>query len=196
MSQLDCMNSNFDINTIIEVNDVTDLKNLSEYLDFAIKTTIHKHIPNVTEEQEKKLAAAILKDYMNGTEDVFTRKYGIRNFVNRIGYDKIKNLLIKTLLEKDSKRIISKKQPDSYGAECASYVTCSLYHGLEQNESWIKSQIPTFIDVYIEDSYGKTSEEKTKMEQFCYGNETSTKALEKLNNKMNQREVILLAKIA
>lgn len=196
MSQLDYMNLNFDINTISEVNNVTDLKNISEYLDFAIKATIYKQIPNVTEEQEKELAASILKDYMNGSEQVFTRKYGIRNSIKRIGYEKIRNLLLKTLLEKDSKRLFAQRPPKNYAEECASCVTCSVYYQLSGNDGWLKSNIPTFIDVYVEDSYGKTSEEKMKMEQFCYGNEMSTKALEFLNNKMNKKEVIVLAKLA
>lgn len=196
MSQLDCMNSNFDIESIPGFNNVEGLNDISEYLDFAIASTIRREVPNITEVKEKELAATILKNYMDGTNVAFTNKYNIKNNIEKIGIERIKTLLLKTLLEKDSRRLLEKTVPESFAEQCASYVTSSVYYQIDTNEEWIRNNIPTFIDVYVEDSYGKTHEAKVEMAEMCYGNNMIIKALENLDNKMSKDHAKSLVKIA
>lgn len=183
------MDSNFDITSIPCFDNLNGLKDISSYMDFGIKKTIHKQIPNITLEMEIYYAKIILKQYMNGDSNSFTSQYNIRNNIGKIGRAKIISLLLKTLIEKSeySKRVLHRLNPQDFGEECAYYVTDIAYYGQldnESNQNWIQSNIESFIDIYVDECYGLTPEGKMQREEMCYGNTLTTKALEQLNLEM------------
>lgn len=188
MLKMEYMDQSFNIQNNPCFNNIDGLKDISDYLDFAIFSTIHKQIPNVTEQKEKELAAILLKNFMLGDARAFTSQYNIRNNIKIIGFEKIKYLLVKTLIEKDeiNKRILHKLVPQDYYDECATFLTNVAYSGsLEQQDSWISVNIPVFIDVYVEEMYGKNIEDKAQREQLSYENSITSKALDNLNLEMS-----------
>lgn len=192
MLELEYMDPNFDIKNNPSFNNIDGLKDISSYIDFSIKSTIHKQIPNVTPDEEKYYAKVILKRYMNGDKQSFTSQYGIRDNIEKIGQDKIEFLLLKTLIEKDefNRRVLHRLTPQDFYDECAGYITNIVYSGqLEANKQWIKGNLGTFIDVYVEEYYGKPVEDKSQREEMCYGNNLTTKALEQLNLEMKLEQI-------
>ena len=188
------MDPNFDITGIPCFNNIDGLTDISNYLDFGISSTIHKQFPNITLESEKNYAKIILKKYMNGDSSLFTRKYGIRHNINQIGQEKIKNLLLKTLIEKGevNRRILHRLTPQDFSDECADYITTITYCGQldeAKNKVWIKDNMTTFIDIYVDECYGKSPDQKAEREEMCYGNPFTTKALEQLNLEMNLNRI-------
>jgi len=192
MPEFDYINPNFDIENMPCFNNVDGLKDISQYLDFALSSTIKKQIPNVTENYEKKLATDILNRYMNGETVAFTKKYNIRNNMNKIGRERIKNLLLKTLIEKYeyNTRVLHKLNSNDFNDQCATYVTSVAYNGeLDENTDWIQNCIPCFIEMYIEDGYGKSMEVKNHREDLCYDDSIAIKALEQLNLEMSLNRI-------
>lgn len=184
------MDSSFDITSLPCFNNVDGLKDISSYIDFGISSTIHKQFPNITPESEKNYAKIILKEYMNGDPRIFTNKYGIRQNIQKIGSERIKSLLLKTLIEKGevNRKILHRLTPQDFGDECADYITTITYYGQldeEENKVWIKDNIATFIDIYVDECYGKSPDQKAEREELCYGNSVTTKALEQLNLEMS-----------
>lgn len=188
MLKMEYMDQSFDIQNNPCFNNIDGLKDISDYLDFAISSTIRKQYPNVTEQQERKFAVTILENFMLGNANAFTSQYNIRANMRIIGLEKIKFLLIKTLIEKDAmnKRILHKLIPENYYDECAEYLTNVAYSGgLDQQEEWIRTSIPAFVDVYVKEVYGKDNEDKKQREDICYENIANSKALEQLNLEMS-----------
>ena len=188
MLNYDYMEPTFDIMNIPCFNNVDGLKDISQYLDFAISSTIYKQKPNVTMEQEKKYAATILKGFMSGDLAAFTSQYNIRKNMQKIGPEKLKALLLKSLLETQAynERVLHQLSAASFKDQCANYITESAYNGqLKENESWIMSNIPSFIDMYIEDRYREGIDKKEQLEAICYSNPKTLRAVEQLNLQMH-----------
>lgn len=192
MLEFQYMDPNFDVTNMPCFNNVDGLKDISCYLDFGIKSTIHKQIPNITPEAEKYYAKIILKKYMDGDKVSFTSQYGIRQNVDKIGYEKIKALLLKTLIEKGeyNRRVLHLLTPQNFEDQCADYITNIIYSGqLEANEDWILGNIGSFIDIYVNECYDLSPELKDQREELCYGNSVTTKALEQLNLEMKLNSI-------
>lgn len=187
----DYTNPNFDISAIEGFNNIDGLGGISSYMDFAISSTIHKQIPNVDVETEKMHAKNILHRYLQGDNCAFTSTYAIRSNMNTITPQKIKELMIKSLIELDAynQRVLHQLQPKDYIGECATYVTSVIASGqLEQIQPWIDQNIDTFIDSYITSRYKEDEQRKQQMEAMAYSIPTHEKALEKLNLEMKLNE--------
>lgn len=188
MLEYQYMEPNYSVTNIQAFDGVNGLTEVSNYIDFGIKKTIHKQIPNITPEAESYYAKIILKNYMRGDATSFTSQYGIRSNIRLIGQDKVKYLLIKNLIEKHeyNQRVLHKLVPETFGDECAAYITTVACQGnLDQNEDWIMANIDAFIDEYVDDTYGLPRESKDQREMMCYQNPQSTLALNKLNLEMS-----------
>lgn len=194
MLEYEYMNPNFDIEKNPCFNDINGLKDISNYIDFGIAYTIHKQIPNIALESEKDYAKVILKEYMKGNPSMFTKDYGIRKNINKIGYEKIKSLLLKILIEKGkvNRRILHRLNPQDFNDECADYITEITYCGQldkEENQNWLKNNMAIFIDIYVDECYRSKPEDKTQREELCYGNSVTTRALEQLNLEMSLNRI-------
>ena len=184
----DYTSPNFDITNIPDFNGITGLIDISKYLDFSISTTIRKQLPNINEYQEKELAKEVLNGYMSGNNNAFTSKFEIRHQIVRIGRDKLVFLFLKTLIEKwnYSETILRKLIPTDTPEEYSKFVSDMVYSGkTDSYKQWISDNISTFIDIYVQESYGKTSEQKKQLEELCYANPTTTRTLEQLNLEMS-----------
>lgn len=186
--KFDYMNPNFDITRVPDFNGVTGLIDISQYLDFSISTTIRKQIPNIDEYKEKEYAKEILNGYMHGNNNAFTSKFGIREQIIKIGRDKLVFLFLKTLIEtwNYSEIIFRKLAATNTSEEYSKFVSEVVYSGkLDLYKEWIGTNISTFIDIYVQQSYGRTLEEKKQLEELCYSNPTTTRTLEQLNLEMS-----------
>lgn len=196
MQEFQFMTPEFRVENSPNFNDIYGLIDISQYLDFAISQTIHKQIPNVTEEQERYYATMILNNYMSGYNHAFTSQYGIRGNISEIGRDKIQSLLLKTLIEKDeyNKRVLHKLRSQDYGDNCAEYINSVINNGrLDEQIDWVITNIPVFINIYIQEVYGLSVENKKHREQLCHESYFSNLSLEKLNlemslNRLGQRK--------
>lgn len=182
------MNPDFNIKDNPNFNDIYGLIDISQYLDFAISQTIHKQLPNVTKEQEKYYATMILNNYMSGDDGAFTSQYGIRGNIREIGRNKIQSLLLKTLIEKDeyNKRVLHKLNSSDFKDNCAEYINHIINNGrLDEQIDWVINNIPIFIDIYIQEVYGLSIENKRHSEQLCRESYFSNQSLEQLNLEMS-----------
>lgn len=191
---LDYINQNFDVESMPNFNNVDGLKAISSYLDFAISSTIRKQIPNITPEGEKYYAKIILENYMNGDARAFTSQHNIRSNVIAIGQERIKSLLLKTMIETGeyNRRVLHQLVPQDQNSEIANVVTNIVYSGQideEENRSWMQSNIESFIEVYVDECYGKPDDIKDQREELCYGNDMTRRALEQLNLEMSLNRI-------
>lgn len=189
MEYLEYMDQNFDIRSIEFFDKFNGLKEIENYLDFAISTTIRRQIPDITPQKEKACAIELLNKYIFGADKpVFTRQYNVRNNMNAISYKQIKNLFVKMLVEKTAydRRVGHKLVATEYKDQCAQYVTEVAASGqLDQISDWINSNITTFIEIYVDERYKKDEFVKNNMESASYENPLTNKAIEKLNLEIN-----------
>lgn len=188
---LDYTNSNFDISTIEGFNNIDGLAGISNYMDFALSSTIHKQKPNIDIETEKMYAKDILKRYLQGDPVAFTSTYGIRGNMRQVSKKKIQDLLIKSLIELDAynKRVLHQLGPNNYIGECAQYVTSVVASGqLDQIQPWINDNMNTFVENYINTRYKEDMDMKRQIEDVAYSIPDNSKALEQLNLEMKLNE--------
>jgi len=182
-------NFNFNIEEIPSFNNTDSYDELSMYLDFACHTTIKRQMPNIDPESESNYARQLITNYMMGDTDSFTRQFGIRQNVNKIGRDKIRGILISNMIEKEAFNLEQRKllNATEYPDQCARYITqitASGYLNDGTNYAWITENIETLIDSYIKMKYERGEEARTKYQYYASKNPHTQKALEQLNLEM------------
>lgn len=181
---------NFDITTIPSFNSIEGFIEISNYLDFALSTTIHRQFPNITPEGEKYYAAEKIKLFINQEDvTVFSRQFGIRDNVIKIGKDKIKFLICKHLIELHAYnvRINHMLNPTQFIDQAAQYVAQQVASSnLSEIDYWIDQNINIFIDSYISKQY--KSAEKKQLEVNALQHPVCSKALEQLNLELHLQQ--------
>ena len=186
------MNTNFDITMIECFNNLDGLQEISNYLDFALHTTIRKQLPNISEEDEVKYANVILQRYLNGDKNSFTSNYNIRGNMEKVGTDKLRFLLYKSLIERNAynERVLHMLSPTEYIDQCCAYVSSETAKGnLDKLQDWLKQNETYFIESYSEFSYKKSNEIKQNSYAIALENPDCSKALEQLNLEMGLKSM-------
>lgn len=183
--------TNFDITNIEHFNSVDGLIEISNYLDFALSTTIHKQLPNISREQEKWYAAEKLKLLsIDGIEKNFSRDFNIRTNISKIGRDKIKFLICKYLIERQAynERVAHMMIPTEFIDQAAQYLTEQVRIGnFDQIQDWINQYMGNFIDSYISSQYN--SDMKEQFSAMALENPNCAKALTQLNLEMSLNQI-------
>lgn len=192
---VDYTNPNFDITEYIGRNCVDNLKNISDYLNFAIKSTILKQIPNISKEKEVNMANKILKNYFSGNDSVFTRKDNIRNNIKKIDKKRLFDLFIKTgIIQKEinckRNHLLADK---TFDQKCVTWITSEMYFGqydnvineLEVNHNLLD----ILIDYYIVLFYNTDEYYQELFENMILSNSETNKALINLNISMCECEI-------
>ena len=183
----------FNINEFLEYNNTEYLKEISNYLDFALNTTIQKIYPNKTEEEYKELAKKTFIDYLiQNNNFAFTRQFNIRSNILAIDAKKIIFLLIKSMLisyvyNKDVCHLLNNT---TYLEECADYITDIVYQGrLDQIDYWIVENLSVLIENYIDMVYLRDNQTKSSYEYLIQKNPKTKRALEQLNLEMHLEQI-------
>ena len=183
----DYMNPNFDIMEYIGRDSVDNLKNISDYLNFAIKSTILKQMPNISKEEEQKMAEKVLKLYLVNTNFAFTRKDNIRANMEQIGKKRLFDLIMKSALEKKAFNIRVRHllADQTYQDQCVTWITNQINAGsydsiislLQSNPDMLNSLIENYIDL----SYNVAEETKSNYNDIAWSEPLTEKALNNLN---------------
>lgn len=187
---MDYTDKNFDITNIECFDNGYGLIEISNYLDFALSTTIRKQLPNITIEQEKGYATKILKSYViDGSSHYFTRDFNIKNNIKKIGKDKVKFLICKHLIECQAynESILHMMQPTEFIDESAQSLTVQVSKGnFDQIEDWIDKNMGAFIDDYVSSYY--KSDIKKQLNEIALEHPICNEALTQLNLEMSLRQ--------
>lgn len=185
-------NNNFDITTINNFNNLDGLDEISNYLDFGINSTLQKHLPHTTEDDKKRLAVTMLESFMNGDPTKFTNDFRIRENILKIGKNKIKFLLCKSLIEKNAynKRVLHMLSPSEYIDQCADYISQIIAAGeFDKIQDWIDINLSHFINEYASFKYNKKEETKEHYNNIALENPVCERALEQLNLEMHLNQI-------
>lgn len=184
---MDYTNPNFDIMTYIERDSVDNLKQVSDYLNFAMKSTILKQMPNISKEEEQKMAEKILKMYLTNNNFAFTRKDNIRNNMEQIGKNRLVNLMIKSAIEKKAynNRVVHLLADRTYQDQCVTWITSQINAGsyesvidtLQSNPDMLSS----LIENYVQLSYNVPEEIKDNYSEIALTESQTERALNNLN---------------
>lgn len=184
----DYTNPNFDIRTIEGFDNIDGLKEISSYLDFALSTTIHTQLPKVDIKSEKMYARKLLENFFNNDTHAFTRNYRIRENMNYITSNKVRNLLLKSLIERYaySQRICHMLSATTTIDQYAEYATNMIASGkLDDINTWITGNLSIFIEDYVNTRYKEDNNLKKDYETIAYSIPNTNKALEQLNLEMH-----------
>lgn len=178
---------NFDIEEFMGKDNIGSLNNISTYLDYSINTTITKQIPNIDEETEKLYAKQILNNYFRGDRNSFTSKNNIRNNVAKIGYQRLINLFIKAMIEKQAYNVTVKHMLNTN--DYPAYITNMISRGHYSDIiTWLTSNtenIEEAISNYVDLIYRKDIELKSNLEYITIKDYETNKAMEQLNLEMS-----------
>ena len=186
------MDENFDISNIECFNNTDGLLEIGNYLDFAISTTIHKQMPGIQEKEERTYAATLLKNYLNSDNASFTRSYNIRGNISKIGKDRIRFLMYKSLIEQYAvnQRVNHLLNPTEYIDQCAQYITNIVASGkFNEIQDWLQQNMDAFIDEYTRFRYRQDPYQKQNYEQIAIEHPDTRKALEVLNLEMHTQQL-------
>lgn len=189
---LDYTNPNFDIVNIPSFNNVDGLPAISSYLDFALANTIRRQIPNPDQNMEKKYATEILTEFLKGDFTAFTRIYNIRQNMEKITPETIKNLMLHSLieLEAENKVCLQQLQPTEFIDQCAEYVTNVIARGrLDELQDWISDNMGAFIQNYVQTRYKESPENKKSMNEMAIEYPDTQRALQQLNFEMHVKKI-------
>lgn len=189
---LDYTNPNFDIVNIPSFNNVDGLPAISSYLDFALANTIRRHIPNPDQNMEEKYATEILTRFLKGDFKAFTRIYNIRQNMEKITPETIKNLMLHSLieLEAENKVCLQQLQPTEFIDQCAEYVTNVIARGrLDELQDWISDNMGAFIQNYVQTRYKESPENKKSMNEMAIEYPDTQRALQQLNLEIHEKKI-------
>lgn len=183
----------FDLNEATDSCDLESLKLLEDYIDFSIETTIKKQLPNISEENERRLAVDILENYFSGDRNSFTSTHNIRNNISRCNIDKIISMLMRVAIEKNAyNKVVLRKLTNQNNEDAISdFVTTNIYNGYcSEMMASIKANrdyLNCLIEIYAETKY--KNQYKDNLESISMSEPLSSKALEKLNLEMRLNKV-------
>lgn len=185
---------NFNIeNYLINKNSVEGLNNVSNYLNFAIKATIIKQIPNCDLNTQCSKGKEILIEYLNGASNSFTRTANIRSNMTTIDKTIINDLLIKTAIEKENyDRNINHLLNGDENFRLCKTITEEIYNGnyetIYKVISTNQNILNTLINNYFSLNYSLDNIKKDRL-NLMYNNDSITSdALNRLNIEMRLRE--------
>lgn len=188
---LDFENTNFDIETFIGRNNLENLHNVSNYLDYALHSTIIKQIPNVDKDDEKEYAKQILRKYLSGDLHFFTSKNNIRNNIRKIEPNRLINLFIKAMIEKHAYDVTVKQRLITN--DNSAYVCNMISRGLYSDViTWLKTDAENIEEImsnYVDFIYDEDDEVKRNLEYLTTKDVETNKAMEKLNLELSLMEV-------
>lgn len=176
----------FDVNNILNRNNIEELDDIEKYLEFAISETIKTQVKNISYEQECIFAKKILDLFMINDNQSFTRQYGIRSNMVTIGKNRIINLLIKKMIETYaySAEVEHMLVPNDLVAKNAQSITEVIASGnLDRIIDWLNQQdtIKSMIDNYVGNHYSISPELKSNYYNCSRYNPLANKALEQFN---------------
>lgn len=189
---LDYTNPNFDIVNIPSFNNVDGLPAISSYLDFALANTIRRRIPNPDQNMEEKYATEILTEFLKGDFKAFSRIYNIRQNMEKITPETIKNLMLHSLieLEAENKVCLQQLQPTEFIDQCAEYVTNVIARGrLDELQDWISDNMDAFIQNYVQTRYKESPENKKSMNEMAIEYPDTQRALQQLNLEIHEKKI-------
>ncbi len=189
---LDYTNPNFDIVNIPSFNNVDGLPAISSYLDFALANTIRRRIPNPDQNMEEKYATEILTEFLKGDFKAFSRIYNIRQNMEKITPETIKNLMLHSLieLEAENKVCLQQLQPTEFIDQCAEYVTNVIARGrLDELQDWISDNMGAFIQNYVQTRYKESPENKKSMNEMAIEYPDTQRALQQLNLEIHEKKI-------
>ena len=183
---------NFDINTIISLNNIDALMEVSNYLDFSIQTTLSKQFPGARDEQVNKYASSTLRRFLNGNTAEFSSAYNTRENMNKVGTTKVRFLLWQTLIERHAcnETLAKITNPTEFIDVCAKKATEIIAGGdFTQLSDWFYKNKGTLIDNYIQVKYSQPESIKNQYQQIALDHPVCSKALEQLNLELQLQEV-------
>ena len=129
MKQITKFEENFDLSSAIVSNNINSLDIFEEYVDFALNTTIKKHMPEISEQLEKSWAGIVLRNYLNGDVNAFTSSFNIRKNISNCGKDKIIQMFLKQAIEIDAygSKIFHKVNPTNEVKLICENITKKMY---------------------------------------------------------------------
>lgn len=182
---------NFDINSYIGKNDLNGLNKIGLYLDYALRVTIIKQIPNISFEDERIYAKELLNNYFKGDMHSFTSKNNIRNNIYTIGNERLIELFLKHMIEKHAYNVLIKKLEGSskYSDQCCNYITNRIAHNRYNDIiEWLNSDfdnIEEIISNYVDIFYQREYDECLDFERLTAKNYDTSKAMNNLCLEVN-----------
>ena len=183
---------NFDITEIEGFDTIECFTEISNYLDFAISTTMKKHFPLAQGDSEVMQAINMVRGFLQGDSTRFTDVYNIRENINKIGIVRIKFLLWKTLIERKAfnKHAVKFMTNSEKINSTAVLVTELIARGeFSMTEDWYNRNMDSLILNYIILKYKKDTEIKEKYDAFANENPLCKKALEQLEMELQLQQV-------
>lgn len=182
-------------------NDLYDLDNVSNLLNYAVNETINRHYKAETDEEKKNIAQQIIVEYLNGNKSVISNApcpipypedtvdgiNGMRDLINSIDIKNIRysilneNVLSHAYTEYGLKKIGGYNTNESI----AKYVTDVSYSGkLDENiDSLFENQdfLNGMVSNYLNMSYTNDFSLHSCATSLAYSNDITEHALEQIN---------------
>lgn len=190
-------------------NDLNDLDNISNLLNYAVNATINKHYKDkaTTDEGKKNVAQQLIVNYLNGNkriisntpcpinypEDITNGINGMRDLLNSIDIKNIRYSILNENVLSHAYTEFGLKKIGGYNTDesIAKYVTDVSYSGkLDENiDSLFENQdfLNGMVSNYLNMSYTNDFSFHSTVVSLAYSNEITKKALEQINSEQNKK---------
>jgi len=192
---IDFNDSNFDRDSFFNVRGVEGLENISNFIDFGIRSTIFKQINGINEDLENRYAKQILTNFMKGESKAFTSSNGIRASIITIDKFKIDTIMIKSMIDRHAFNVerLHKLSFTEKTDKIAKMISEFVADGnLVDVLNWINSDqgiMKILIDNYVDIAYQKDLELKEAYAYMTHRNDITNKAMEQLNLELSLNNI-------
>ncbi len=182
-------------------NDLYDLDNVSNLLNYAVNETINRHYKAETDEEKKNIAQQIIVTYLNGTKSVISNtpcpiQYpddianginGMRDLLNSMDIKNIRYSILNENVLSHAYTEFGLKKTGGYSTDesIAKYVTDVSYsRKLDENiDSLFENQefLNGMVSNYIKMSYTNDFSLHSCATSLAYSNAITEQALEQIN---------------
>ncbi len=190
----DYTSPNYNINALLDYNNVKSLTGISMYLDFALFQTIHEQDPNLSFQEEQKKVIQLLNNYLlSKDENLFTTTYNIQENIKTIGWERIVLIFLKNAVEiyAYNTDIRKKTTPQSKLSIYAEDITkILLYSQLADDLVFVEIMLylPTLIEDYVYSMYLTDLQTKINHQNIAYRNSNTKKAFDQIDKNLQSTE--------